>query len=189
MRKKIIIIAVILALIASVSMFLPSVLTQTFWLNEGYGAWHSTWEKDGSAFTSGSSLPYITLGGLLFSALMLVIDLLGVKINPYLSPSLCAVSLYTLIRTLRNTRSSMDKSYLEYTANWGFYLIVVLGVVFILLTILLTLNVFKDEPAKHSMPKSTGTVQQLKELKELLDSGIITQDEFDEKKKILLARL
>lgn len=40
---------------------------------------------------------------------------------------------------------------------------------------------------KETVNKETfGTAEQLKEFKELLDSGVITQEEFDAKKKQLL---
>ena len=44
----------------------------------------------------------------------------------------------------------------------------------------------RQEDAEPTQPKSTDVVQQLRDFKDLLDSGVITQEEFDAKKKQLL---
>ena len=44
----------------------------------------------------------------------------------------------------------------------------------------------RPEEAEPAQPKSTDVVQQLRDFKDLLDSGVITQEEFDAKKKQLL---
>jgi hypothetical protein len=43
------------------------------------------------------------------------------------------------------------------------------------------------QPAVQSQPQQQSTVAQLKELKELLDAGVLTQDEFDSQKTAVLA--
>jgi len=45
----------------------------------------------------------------------------------------------------------------------------------------------QPQPAVQSQPQQQGKAAQLKELKELLDAGVLTQDEFDSQKKEVLA--
>ena len=45
----------------------------------------------------------------------------------------------------------------------------------------------QPQPAVQSQPQQQGKAAQLKELKELLDAGALTQDEFDSQKKEVLA--
>jgi len=51
-----------------------------------------------------------------------------------------------------------------------------------------TKPIIENEKSSHSNRTSQNYVQELKELKELLDQKIITQEEFDEKKKKILAK-
>jgi hypothetical protein len=47
-------------------------------------------------------------------------------------------------------------------------------------------NLLRERSSRSSQPQFTSSSAELKELKELLDSGVITQEEFDAKKRQLL---
>ena len=78
----------------------------------------------------------------------------------------------------------------EWTINWLFYIIVAMHIITIVFAILLKTNKFETTSVRVEQIKSnnslTSKADELKQYKELLDSGIITQEEFDAKKKQLL---
>ena len=76
-------------------------------------------------------------------------------------------------------------NYNEYSVAWGLYLEMAVAAVYTAINALI-LKAPEDVPAPKPTAASGNAVQQLSQLKSLLDAGVITQDEFDEKKKKLL---
>ena len=71
----------------------------------------------------------------------------------------------------------------SYSFAWGYYIAAALLIVPTILSIALAMGHFED---RGSQNESNTALQQITQLKELLDSGVITQEEFDAKKKQLL---
>lgn len=69
---------------------------------------------------------------------------------------------------------------------WGFYVQSTILIMAVSLIILMMLDKFEDEPIKTVNTSKSDTIDSLKKYKELLDCGIITQEEFDAKKKQVL---
>ena len=61
-----------------------------------------------------------------------------------------------------------------------------LAIIAAIVCIVLAANKRKNLPKAHESASTTERVEQLTQLKELLDSGAITQEEFDQKKKEFL---
>lgn len=77
-----------------------------------------------------------------------------------------------------------------YSADWGFYLICALYLAIVALELYKHFSKIDEESKpKHTEPivvQNLSSAEELKKFKELLDTGIITQEEFDAKKKELL---
>lgn len=80
----------------------------------------------------------------------------------------------------------------EWTINWLFYVVIAIHIVTIAFSILLKLNKFEPAAARAvdrkrvDSEQTVSSADELKKYKELLDAGVITQEEFDTKKKQLL---
>lgn len=80
----------------------------------------------------------------------------------------------------------------EWTINWLFYIIMTMHILTILFSILLKIKRFEDittQVENQKISRSNDTVSSTDEImryKELLDSGVISQEEFNAKKKQLL---
>lgn len=73
--------------------------------------------------------------------------------------------------------------------GWLFYIIAILHLLAIVLSVLIQYQKDEDVPLVMTVRKkgaNIDTVEELKKYKELFDSGVITQDEFEAKKKQLL---
>lgn len=89
------------------------------------------------------------------------------------------LTVKTLLLSFNN-----DRYYQEYTLNWGFYIVATLLLAAAVLSFLVAIGKINgvDEPSKDSL----GSADELEKYKKLLDNGVITQEEFDAKKKQLL---
>ena len=76
-----------------------------------------------------------------------------------------------------------DSSRYEWTIGWLFYIIIALHSLTFILSLVVKFKKFEEKEAKAI---SSSTPEEIKKYKELLDSGVITQEEFDTKKKQLL---
>ncbi len=80
----------------------------------------------------------------------------------------------------------------EWTINWLFYIIISLHILTIVFSILLKFRKYSYEPKRmfakeqYSANVVSSAADDIKKYKELLDLGIISQEEFDTKKKQLL---
>lgn len=89
--------------------------------------------------------------------------------------------------------STHDSQYTEYNLQFLFFIVLGVYVLLLAITVLGYIKVKKygiieDTPAppKIEVVRETRNAEELKKYKELLDDGIITQEEFDAKKKQLL---
>lgn len=77
----------------------------------------------------------------------------------------------------------------EWDIGWLFYIIITLHILTIIFSILIKYAKFDEKAMPFVLPqKSSGIdkVEEMKKYKELLDSGVITQEEFNAKKRQLL---
>jgi uncharacterized membrane protein len=78
--------------------------------------------------------------------------------------------------------------FFSYEPAWGFFIAAALAIVVMVLSFLISSKKvkFKECEVANKSMEHYSSIEEIKELKDLLDSGIITQEEFDQKKKQLL---
>lgn len=96
-----------------------------------------------------------------------------------------AIYIVTSILYIMNIDTLSSKETAEYWLHpsWAFYIIIALQISTIICEILAEFKHFENTRQRNA---SISAVDELKKYKELLDSGVITQAEFDEKKRQLL---
>ena len=105
----------------------------------------------------------------------------------WFAPSVCLVPFFAFIRYVNSATYNWDngKGYTDYSVKWMFYVSLALQLCAAALMVIAMTG--KELP--FTFPKSTQKISEADELrkyKELLDSGVISQEEFDQKKKELL---
>lgn len=112
----------------------------------------------------------------------------------YYTPLVSLVFLITLsIHAKSHAKVEYETFFYEWDINWLFYIIIALHIITLLFCVILKFNRFEKLLTQFTNKKETNvnndTVSNADELlkyKELLDTGVITQEEFDAKKKQLL---
>lgn len=196
MKRKINLACFILLAAFIVWSFLPVSISNTFFKNSGFGA------------TSGVSVlePLSYLSDL-WGLVLIVLAVVGIvghlmqftgkesKTLNYLlyAPLVEAVLFFAYsIYEVAFVQSSeiyealgTGESYWELGFGWGYYIAAGLLVVTAVLSLLVALGKIKDTP-RPTPNRSASIPNELNKYKALLDSGAITQEEFEAKKKQLL---
>ena len=97
------------------------------------------------------------------------------------------------------TATSGKYGHWDYTPSWGFFIAIILILIVVVISVLVALGKVRDEEPNAVAPATPvaaipvakevvqpSNIDQIKQLKELLDEGLITQEDFDTKKKQLL---
>lgn len=192
-KKNLNLAALICQAISIVLLFIPGMYYWEHWVPHQYGAMRLAYQGAISFFTAaGNTNPVLGYLILLLMVVNLVILIVYVfkgsserikKIYPVL-PSLVVV-LMVLFSILA---SIMDDYGYCAPINWLFYVNMFFIVATTLLVFMRLSKNIKDEPRKVKVV-SVATISNAEELakyKELLDSGVISQEEFDAKKKQIL---
>ena len=146
-------------------------------------------DKNASSSYGGS---YLTMGGLLltvsilcaFAALIVVLTGILKKKNAngtaLILSSVNAFTIFYIAKNLSNTiKAYAESSSYKFTVGWGIIIILVLFFAFFVLSligfILSNISDKKEEKEKN--------FDDIYKFKQLLDEGIITKEDFDEKKK------
>lgn len=77
----------------------------------------------------------------------------------------------------------------EWTIGWLYYIIIAIHILTIIFSILIKFKKYENIPlaiSLHNKSHHINAVDELKKYKDLMDSGVITQEEFEAKKKQLL---
>ena len=201
-KKKISLIQAIVQLLTMVSLFIPISFIRYFH-NFKTGISNNFQESlFEAADTSASLLWGVAL--IIFSLVALVYYILHfVTDMPQLQHKYCiAISsvpvafLIACLISINNYTASSNGTYGSYSlisqvygVDWGFYLICALYLSLIVLELFKHFYKFeeiKPKTAHTTILQNTSPIEEVKQFKELLDAGIITQEEFDAKKKQLL---
>ena len=147
------------------------------------------------------TLEYGLFFGVLFTVFMVVLLVVLIvqvakrahfRIVPTLSLlSIVVFFLYSVVFTMEPMNSGWSPSFfLEYLASYGFILIIVLQIAMVLIGFISNSRVKQYGIIEDVKPQYTqhniSEADELKKYKELFDAGVITQEEFDAKKKQLL---
>lgn len=184
-------------------LIMPVIFTMNYWKNEVPGVGHAT-----KAWSEGVSLysRYLWLALLIAAAAALSITILvmqSLKIRNqltkfcYFAPLAVTVlfaliSCMDIVSTVPNgepggTATWGYYGHYEYVPAWGFYIECALLTVVCVISVLGIKGMLTDN--SEAVPENNGTsdvTDQLKKYKELLDNGVLTQEEFEIKKKQLL---
>lgn len=200
MKSKFDLSVCLLYVVEAVLYFVPYCLVQKFW---GDGVYHSATikKRDINIF---SVLPPLSK----FLAILLLVSAVTV-VAIYLLRTMgkefkiCKYSLifsivHTVITALFYFYTSEFARVISrefgytfaYSINWLSYVIIALNVIALVLAVLIKFGVVRQTSVKvieePKARKNAESIDDLKAYKELLDTGVITQEEFDAKKKQLL---
>ena len=202
-KKHASLLSIIFLSVFVVISFMPVVFTMSYWENKapGVGIAGKDWSVNVSMFSRNIWLSLIILICAIVGVVALTMhyadkDSGFLKYGSYAPIATAALfALYSLINmfsTVPNgepggTASWGYYGYYEYTPAWGFFIECALLIVVCVMTILIVKGkVVNAEPKQISEVNSNNIADELKKFKELLDSGAITQEEYDEKKRKLL---
>ena len=88
--------------------------------------------------------------------------------------------IYTILAI--NLRVEVSGGFREFSIGWMYYVIVTIYIVTIVISYIIKLEKFEVTTKKETV----SNIDELKRFKELFDMGVITQEEFETKKKQLL---
>lgn len=204
MKQKLTLTSVVLLIIETVFLFMPFVFTEQHWKYDSsaivYHGIRTLKTSSGvnifgvSTFV-GRLLAFWLVVLMIVSIVALLFMYMQKKIKgiEYAAYAPLAPFVFLIINTIYvSAVASVDSTnwYYNWTINWMFFVVLLLH---ILASVFSLLTKFKkwEEPiqAKVDMENvtlNTNSVEQVKQLKELLDSGAITQEEFDKKKSQIL---
>ncbi len=194
--------------IASISIFLllsfmPVIFTMNYWKNEAPGVGHATkaWSEGVSLYSRYLWLALLIAAAAAMSITILVMQSLKIRnqltMFCYFAPLAVTVlfaliSCMDIVSTVPNgepggTATWGYYGHYEYVPTWGFYIECALLTVVCVISVLGIKGMLTDN--SEAVPENNGTsdvTDQLKKYKELLDNGVLTQEEFESKKKQLL---
>lgn len=206
MKKKLTLVMIIITIIEAVCMFVPGVFKELTWYPDYYpiGTYTlSDYQPGVNAFHTlhnafAGILSYLTIALVAVSAVSLIFSFLEKENNlakysawlPFASfISFIALSVYAC--NFVQYKSEIYSSYsgamceIELDMNWLFYIMIILFAVVMALSLVVRFAKIEDAPAKKWSAQMS-IADEIKKYKELLDSGIITQEEFEAKKSELM---
>ena len=211
MKKKLTIVMIILTIIEAVCMFVPGVFKEVHWVAEKgpAGGLYLVGSEGVNAFhhlsTLGEILCILTVVTIAVSIVSLILSFFEKKnfltkfsawlpfanfaLFIVLSIYFCNFEEYCFYGTATDFlgyKYEYLQSRYELDVNWLFYIMIVLFVVVMFLSLVVKYAKFNDAPTKKVPVGQTSKADEIKKYKDLLDSGIITQEEFEAKKSELL---
>lgn len=204
MKKKLCLASSVLTTIFLAFLFMPVIYTKEYYKNIAPGVGHAVeaWEKGVNVFELNPLFVVFILIFAIASIIVLFVQYLGTKNN--ISPKINFLPLGTglifIVASIARFSSTVPNGspagtaqwgkygFYEYAPNFGFYIAIILIVISALLSFLIAIGKVKDAAPMQkasSMPQKSN-IDELKEYKELFDSGVITEEEFNAKKKQLL---
>lgn len=202
MAKKINISIVILSIIETVCYFTPLCLSQEYWKYEKSTVYHGV-----AALKSRSYVNFFKIGSelgqylaiLLFCTAIIAIVAHLLKImNCYSGISKKAwvasvahtvAMILFLIYSCGFAEVERISYHYSYSISWMSYVVIATNIISCILAIVLRFgktNLYSHEQNRGRKEKQTDSLDELLTYKELLDIGVLTAEEFEEKKKQLL---
>lgn len=200
MKKKATLIALIFQCVTIVSLFLPWIFNEEYWKLEtgtiGTFRLHHVTPMNffGGSAQGGGILCYLTALVMALAVVALVLLMSGktgkfTQIGAY-APA--ASFLLLLAATIYRCATRVDNGFIEISGHWYIkmgwllYIVIALQLAAAVLSFLLARNKFKDDEPKRTDAAVGSGAAELKQFKDLLDTGAITQEEYEAKKKELL---
>lgn len=194
---------VIIQAISLFILFLPCVYSEEAWVDiSGYGTHHQLKNETLVSFFrklfSLDNGQFIGILFILFMAILMILLLVQVAKHNHIQliPSFSVVTtllffFYSLTCTQESWDSGLGPSaYYEYSVAFGFVLIISLQIAITLIGFIsnsrIKQNGIIEEDKMKIVQNNISNADELGKYKKLLDDGVITQEEFDAKKKQLL---
>lgn len=202
MKKRICLISFILLCVFIVISFLPIIFMESYWKADtpGRGIYTHKWDALCSMFGLGNEILGVLV--LLFAAVGVVVLILQFTGNT--KPSLAKLTLAPLVALLffavlsivnisttvpngtpYGTATLGYNGYFSHSFGWGWYIAAALLIATSVMSFFVATGRVKDSDIEKKEKKTT-EADDIVKYKDLLDKGIITQEEFDAKKKQLL---
>ena len=196
MKQKLSLCIVILLVLETICFFVPGCIRPVYWkvITSGIQQGHLQKTYPDQVF----NIFYVDPAyGLAIALTVVMIASLGLFLLVSLRPNIklekvaCFSSFISLAVLVAYTYYTCaiaqlvfnDSSRYEWTIGWLYYIIIALHILTVILSLVVKYKKFEDREAKAN---NSNTPEEIKKYKELLDSGVISQDEFDAKKKQLL---
>lgn len=191
MKQKLSLGIIILIVLETICFFVPGCIRPVYWERQGGSLIRTFPDQDFNIFdvdpayrlAVGLTVVMIISLGLFLLVFLRPQQKLGKIV--YFSPiiSLAVLVAYTYYACAIAQLVFSDSSRYEWTIGWLYYVIIALHILTVILSLVVKYKKFEDRETKAN---NSNTPEEIKKYKELLDSGVITQDEFDAKKKQLL---
>ena len=207
MKNKITLYSMILIIVETVCMFIPFCFLQKSWMYDSnsfvyHGSATLKYKENVNIFgvstALGTVLAVILVIFMLlsFGALLYCFIKNETKLAKYFYFAPLVSFLILMFFTIYVAAFAKDDSVYwcdEWNLNWLIFVIIALHIITVLLCMVLRFNLFKRFTSKNfgsgetlKKNEAVSNADELKKYKELLDTGVITQEEFDAKKKQIL---
>ena len=197
MKKNFKIIAMILMIINIFTCFIPTYFYEQVWSYIGLGHARQIGKYGCSMFDINTD--YIAHSGPAFTfacfvvvcwVVCIAVILWSILRNKdhkliWLFPCICLAPFFAFIAYANRAEYNWDGGYTSYAVNWMFYVSVALQICAAAIMVIGMTG--KELPFASPKPvQKISEADELSKYKELLDNGVISQEEFDAKKKQLL---
>ena len=202
MMKKINLSITILSVIEAICYFTPVCISREYWKYKESVVYHGVAVKESSSNINifevggfwGKPLAILLFCITLFTAIVYLLKLMDYSLEGFpkawtVSIVHTAVMVVFLIYTCTIAMVEEISFKFTYTIGWMFFVIIALNVISVILALLPKFGVVSIEDKRQENKETEKSVSSLDELltyKELVDSGVLTQEEFDAKKKQIL---
>lgn len=200
MRNKIICCNMILIILEIICLFVPHCFKEELWVYEASLVYHgrSSHGLDVSINIFGvyhgitKVLAIVIIAVMFLSFIAYLLDLLKKRNKltdiEYWIPvaSFSLLLIFTVIAHL--VKDGNSDLYYEYSVDWLYYIIMILHIIVIVFSMILKYKNFEEkiEIPVHTFTYSEPKYSEIEELRLLLDKGILTPEEYAQKKKQIL---
>lgn len=201
MKQKLTLFSIIMIVIETICLFLPYTFQEELWHYDAYAlTYHGKASLEArynvnilQIYTDmGRILAFIVIAFMVLSFLAYLFSFLQKKNfltkYDYITPVISLVFLVCLaIYAYAYAEIDSTNWRREWTINWMFYVVIALHIMTIVFALLIKFGPFENNHQnKMDVGLTKSTTDELIEFKALLDAGVISQKEFDAKKKQLL---
>ena len=202
MMKKINLSVTILSIIEAICYFTPVCISREYWKYKESIVYHGVAVKESS-----SSINIFEVGGVLgkplaillfcitlFTAIVYLLKVMDYSLEGFpeawiISILHTSVMIVFLVYTCAIATIEEISFKFTYTVGWMFFVIIALNAIAVILAMLPKFGKIPNLERKQenrAQEKSVSSLDELLKYKELLDLGVLTQEEFEEKKKQIL---
>ena len=189
-KKTACLIVIILLIVFLVLCFMPIVFNESYWkITDSWGSRSHMFDKPKDILSTCQedfAIAVISLSAIGIVAFILRFASKEGKLLTILSFAPTAALIAFVILTIKTVLLQFDmlQSHTEYGLNWGFYIVAALLLFASLISFLVAIG--KINKGEAPQKNSVESADELEKYKKLLDRGIITQAEYNAKKKQLL---